>query len=120
MIPFTLAAALSAAWLALHLVAGGRQILRPLRLSALDPVVRDTHFLCWHFTSVAIGAMAVFFTLAAVSGIAAYGVAGAGLAAAFWLCGVGLVIALRQRHADLPQGWLFLPVAFLGLWGILA
>lgn len=120
MIPFVLAAMLSATWLAVHLIAGGRQIARPLRASALDPVVRDTHYLCWHFTSVAIGAMAVFFALAAASGIAAYGVAGMVLAAGFWLCGVGLVVALGQSHADLPQGWLFLPVAFLGLWGVLA
>lgn len=119
MIPFVLAAALSAAWLVVHIVVGGRQIARPLRASALDPVVRDTQYLCWHFTSVAICGMAVFFALAAVSGIAAYAVAGVGLAAGFCVCGVGLVIAMRQRHADLPQGWLFLPVALLGLWGIL-
>ncbi|MEJ6390238.1 hypothetical protein [Gymnodinialimonas ulvae] len=116
--PLSLASALAAIWFAVHLILGGRQIAGPLRRSGLDPIVRDTQYLCWHFTSVAIAAMALFFALAAILGESAYAVAGLVLAAGFWISGVGIVVAIGQSHAKLPQGWLFLPVAALGLWGI--
>ncbi|MEJ6392908.1 hypothetical protein V8J82_06570 [Gymnodinialimonas sp. 2305UL16-5] len=119
MIAFSLAAALAAIWLAVHLILGGREIARPLMTSTLDPLVRDVQFMCWHFTSAGIGAMALFFALAAATGMDAYGISGTILAAAFWVIGVVMAPALGQSYAKMPQGWLFLPVAGLGLWGLL-
>ncbi|WP_425039461.1 hypothetical protein [Primorskyibacter sp. S187A] len=120
-LPFALAGGLAATWLLIHLIWGGRDIARPLvRATSLDPVVRHTQYLCWHFTSVAIGCMAIFFGWAALSGPIAMATAGTLLALGFFCVGVGLVAALRESHARLPQGWLFLPVAALGLWGHLA
>ena len=80
-------------------------------------MVRDTAYLCWHMVSVALALMAALFLLGAwVS--PHYAVAGTLLAGGFALVGVGLPLAIRQRYAVLPQGWLFVPVVALGLWGI--
>ncbi|MEM7076554.1 MAG: hypothetical protein AAF484_15795 [Pseudomonadota bacterium] len=117
---FAAAGALAAIWLAVHTVVGGREIARPL-IEAVDlpAVVRHTHYLCWHFTTVTIACMAGLFGIATVTGIAAYAMAATLLAAGFFGVGVGLVVALGEAHARLPQGWLFLPVAGLGLAGLL-
>ncbi len=115
---FGAAGGLAAIWLIVHTVVGGRQIARPLvEATALSPVVRHTQYLCWHFTTVAIACMAGLFLLAVLSGIAAYATSATLLAAGFFCVGVGLVVALGESHARLPQGWLFLPVAGLGLAG---
>lgn len=117
---FALAGGLAAIWLAIHLFVGGRQIARPLvHATALDPIVRHTQYLCWHFTSVAIASMSAFFVWAAMSGDLIIATAGTTLAAGFFFVGVGLVAWLKEDHAKLPQGWLFLPVALLGFAGLL-
>ena len=118
---FVAASCLCAIWLAVHLVLGGRDIARPLLdTTALSPVVRDTHYLCWHFTSVAIGCMSGFFGWAAATMSPQPAIAGTILAAAFTVSGIGLVLMRGGRFAELPQGWLFLPVTVLGLTGILS
>ena len=115
---FGTAGALAALWFAVHLFVGGRQIARPLvNAASLDPVVRHTQYLCWHFTTVAIAGMAIFFGIAAMSGSIAFATSATLLAAGFFLVGVGLVVSLGESHARLPQGWLFLPVAALGVVG---
>lgn len=117
---FLTAAGLSALWFGVHLVLGGRDIAKPL-LAATDltPVVRDTQYLCWHFTSVAIAAMAGFFLWAGITGENAFAVSGTLLAAGFFLTGTLLTALIGARFKDLPQGWLFLPVAGLGLAGLI-
>jgi hypothetical protein len=118
---FGAAGGLAAIWLAVHTFVGGRQIARPLvEAVELPPVVRHTQYLCWHFTTVAIACMAVFFLVAAITGIAAYATAATVLALGFFVVGVGLVVALGESHARLPQGWLFLPVAGLGMAGLVS
>ncbi len=115
---FGAAGAFAALWFAVHLILGGRQIARPLvEAQALNPVVRHTQYLCWHFTTVAIAGMAIFFGIAAVTGTIAFATSATLLAAGFFVVGVGLVMSLGESHARLPQGWLFLPVAALGLAG---
>lgn len=111
----------AALWCLVHLFLGGREIARPL-LSAgsLAPTVRHTQYLCWHFTSVTIAVMAGLFFAAAQSGVTALATAGTLLAAGFFVTGVGLVWGLGESHLRLPQGWLFLPVAGLGIAGHLA
>ncbi|GAB5480570.1 MAG: hypothetical protein Pars92KO_03270 [Parasphingorhabdus sp.] len=118
---YALAAIISAIWFGVHLFMGGREIARPLRQSVeLDPLVRDVQYLCWHFTTVSIAAMSLFFFLAYFLGQQPYAVAGTILAAGFTLTGIGLVSAIGQSHRKAPQGWLFAPITLLGLWGLLA
>ena len=118
---FVSAGSLAAVWFGVHTFVGGRQIATPLvEATALPSVVRHTQYLCWHFTTVAIAAMAAFFGLAALTGVTAYAVSATILAAGFFAVGVGLVVALGEAHSRLPQGWLFLPVATLGLAGLFA
>jgi len=115
---FGAAGAFAALWFAIHLFVGGQQIARPLvETQALKPVVRHTQYLCWHFTTVAIAGMAIFFCMAPVTGTIAFATSATLLAGGFFVVGVGLVISLGESHARLPQGWLFLPVAALGLLG---
>lgn len=119
-IVFALAGVLSLMWCVVHVVVGGREVARALRNSPhLDPTVRDTQYLCWHFTTVSIAAIAVFFTLALVQQENQYAIAGTILASGFSIVGIGLVFAIRQRQFALPQGWLFVPVAGLGAAGLM-
>ena len=118
---FIAAGGLSTIWLMVHLVLGGRDIVLPLlAASQLSPVVRDTQYLCWHFTSAAILCIAGFFFWAAFSASLAPAIAATMLAGAFTLTGIGLVALRGGSHLELPQGWLFLPITALGLVGILS
>lgn len=112
------AALISFAWFLVHLFVGGKQVARPLLTSNQADLVLQTLYLCWHFTSAAIASMAILFALAAWSANTAYGVAGLILAAGFVLVGVSLVPLLGWRYAVVPQGWLFVPVAALALFGL--
>lgn len=115
---FLAAGGLSALWLVVHLFAGGPQIAKPLReTQELDSVARDTLYLCWHFTSVAIACMAGLFFWAALADSLAFATAGSVLATGFAVIGISLVIKVGGNHMQLPQGWLFVPVAALGLVG---
>ncbi len=117
---YALAAIISAIWFAVHVFIGGREIAQPLRQSIeLDPLVRDVQYLCWHFTTVSIAAISLFFVLAFFLEQQPYAVAGTIMAAGFTLTGIGLVAAIRQSHRKAPQGWLFAPITLLGLWGLL-
>lgn len=118
---FMAAGMLSGVWLAVHLIAGGRDVAKPLlQASELDPVVRETQYLCWHFTSVTIACMAVFFLWSAITGTEALAAAGVILASGFAALGIGLVVLRKGKHLELPQGWLFAPVAAIGIAGLLA
>lgn len=114
------AGGIGALWLAVHLVWGGRDVAQPfLKVAGMDPVVRETQYMCWHFTSVAIGCIAIFLIAAALTGMSGLAVAGTILAAGFAVVGVGMVVARGNRHRDMPQGWLFVPIAILGVTGLL-
>ena len=112
-------AVLSALWFGVHLTLGERDVARPLRQStALDAVARDTAFLCWHLVSVTLALMAAFFLMGAFLADA-YIWAGVLLAAGFAAVGVILPLCISAPYARLPQGWLFVPVVALGLYGAL-
>ena len=120
-IQFCLAGLLALVWLVVHLSVGGREVARPLRNAVeLEPLVRDVQYLCWHFTSVSIAAISSFFWLAILLEEHAYAVAGTLLASGFSLVGIGVIEAIGQKHTRAPQGWLFVPIALLGAWGLLA
>lgn len=115
---FGTAGALATVWFVVHVFVGGKEIARPLlQADSLDALVRHTQYLCWHFTTVAIAAIAGFFLIATLQGALAFATAATILASGFFVVGVGLVVAMGESHLRLPQGWLFLPVAALGLWG---
>lgn len=119
MTAFLLAGALSLLWLGVHLFVGGKEVAVPLRASADVPApARDTAYLCWHYTSIAIGAMAVLFGLSTLTGVAAYAEIGTALAAAFAALGIAMVPRIGQTFRVMPQGWLFVPIAALGGWGL--
>lgn len=106
-------------WFIVHITMGGKEIARPLRAtSGLDPVVRDTLHLCWHFVTITVLLMAAFLVIAAGTGRQDLAIAGAALAWGFTVIGVGIVPAVGARYRDVPQGWLFLPIALLGTAGI--
>ncbi len=110
---------LSALWLVVHLTAGTRDVATPLlQARALDPVVRETQYLCWHFTSLSIATMAGFFMWSAVTLNLAFAVAGIVLSGGFAVVGIGLVVQRGGTHLETPQGWLFVPVAALGIAGL--
>lgn len=119
MVPFSIAAALSLAWALVHLFVGGRQIARPLLAAQMPVTARSTAWMCWHFVSVTLFLLATFF-LAAAFGSDDLGLAGTLIAAAFFFTGLWAKTMTGETFARLPQGWLFLPVALAGLWGLLA
>lgn len=115
---FLLCAILSGIWCVVHVFVGERDIARPLRLDrTLDPVVRETAFLCWHMVSVALALMSGFF-VAAIFGSSDFAWAGVLLAMGFAITGLILPRTIGAPYARLPQGFLFIPVVALGLWGI--
>jgi hypothetical protein len=99
---------------------GGKEIMRPaLGPSGLSPVVRDTLYICWHYTTVSIAMIAALFIWAGVSLNMMAAATATALATAFSLVGIALVLRQGARYRDLPQGWLFVPVAGLGGIGLL-
>ncbi len=117
---FAAAGGIAALWLVVHLILGGKEVERPLRASTvLDPVLRDTLHLCWHCVTVTVAIMAVLFLLAVLTSRADFALAGTILAGGFSLVGIALAPAVGAHFRDLPQGWLFLPIAVLGMAGLL-
>lgn len=118
---FLIAGGLSLVWLGVHLLVGGRQVAGPL-MSAddLEPVVRTTQYLCWHYVSFMLAAMAgLFFATAAGAG-AGLALSATITAAGFTLLGLAMAPILKTGYGTLPQGWLFLPITLLGAAGLLA
>ncbi|MEP5730430.1 MAG: hypothetical protein ABJL67_13800 [Sulfitobacter sp.] len=120
-ITFALGAGVFGLIFALHLFAGGQSIAKPLLdQTNLNPVVRLTHYYCWHIVTISLAQLALLFGWAAIAPNA-YPLAliGTATALAFSIWGLALVVATRQKFRHMPQGFLFLPVALLGLAGLL-
>jgi hypothetical protein len=117
---FGIAGGISTLWFFFHLIQGGKEVVRPFRATpGLDPVVRDTQHLCWHYVTVTVALMAALFAVAATTSRSDLAMAGTALAWGFTLVGIGQVPAMGARYRDLPQGWLFLPIAALGTAGLM-
>lgn len=108
------AALLSLVWFFVHLFMGGRQIAVPLCASDIDPVVRNTAYLCWHITSWTLLAMAIMFAMALWTGNGAYTLSGTMLSAGVMLVGLALPPLNAIPYGRVPQGWLFVPNTLLG------
>ncbi|WP_336064963.1 hypothetical protein [Nitratireductor rhodophyticola] len=120
MSPLLVPALLSVLIAAIHIVVGGRDEVPPLLRSAeLPPVVKFTHFYCWHLVSVTLVGMAGSFLYAAYASdgriLAILATIQAGT---FCLWGLALVLWKRQRHRDLPQWALFAGVTATGAWAL--
>ena len=113
------AAGVSAVMCGVHVFAGGPAIAKPL-LEARDihAVAKYTNYYCWHLVTVAIALMAAAFLWAGMApGQIGLGVLATVAAASFMVWGLVLPPMVGQRYAQMPQGWLFLPVAVLGGFG---
>lgn len=115
---------LASATAALHLVAGGRDIARPLIASALNEEVKLTMYACWHLVSVSLVMSAL--TLLA-TGIGLLDAASRPLVlfiSVLWLL-FGVVFLVISLGMARPSGlfrfrqWvLLIPVGVLGIWGL--
>ena len=106
-----------------HIVAGGRDIARPLLESALDLEVKMTLYACWHLVSVSLVASSLVI-LAEGLGFIAYPPVVSYVSAIWILYAVTfLVVTLRVSKPPgllrLPQWTLLLPVGLLGLLGVM-
>ncbi len=86
-----------------HVVMGGKDIARPLLESTeLNPVVKYTHYYCWHLVTVMIAGLGAMFLLAAFwpEAIMLAGAA-AVFAALFSLWNIALYLWKREHFAPL-------------------
>lgn len=119
---FLAAGGLSVIITLVHTFLGGVKIARPLLESKeLGAVAKYTNYYCWHLVTIALAIMAVGFLLPGLgylhqdSALIALLLAGG-----FALWGVILVPFKSLSYKLLPQGWFFVPVAALGLWGVMS
>ncbi|MBU2944265.1 hypothetical protein Q8W37_12060 [Shimia thalassica] len=118
-IAFFLAAALAVFWTLVHVIIGGRQCERLLAADEhVSPVVRETMLLCWHMVSGFLFLTSAFLFIGAI-GYPSFGVAGSVMAGVTALIGLLQAPIRKTSYAALPQGWLFVPVAVLGIWGFM-
>lgn len=113
---------LASATALIHLIAGGKDVVRPLLASSIDEVLKLTLYACWHLVSAAL-----FISSFALLGHGA-GLYNSPQTVAFvsmmWLMfgAVFLVVTLGVAKPRgllrFPQWALLVPVGLLGLWGI--
>lgn len=104
----------------LHLFGGGPAVAAPLLAAQdLDDVVKYLNYYCWHLVSISIGLMGAAFLWSGLVDTAwEAAVLGTAFAGGFCVWGIALVLLKEKRFRDMPQGWLFLPVAVLGVIGL--
>ncbi|MDP3852891.1 hypothetical protein [Phenylobacterium sp.] len=103
-----------------HLLLGGRGMVRPLlRDTELRPVVRDIHYCCWHLITILMFGMVIVFALAALGRASADLTLAAVLVfAAYGLWTLGLMLHRKYRIREMPQWILFGLIAALGAVGL--
>jgi hypothetical protein len=106
----------------IHLIFGGKDVVRPLLASSIDDVVKLTLYACWHLVSAALflSSMALIW-----NGIGLYqSPETIAFVSIMWLTfgSVFLAITLGVARPSgifrLPQWALLVPVGLLGLWGL--
>lgn len=113
------AAVLSAAVFLIHTFLGGRTIARPLLATPdLHPIPKLTSYYCWHIVTITLAVVSGMFAYAAVAE-GGKDIAWAATLLTFGYCGLGLAVPVlnKQKFSHMPQGWLFLPIAILGVAG---
>ncbi|MGB0506323.1 MAG: hypothetical protein ACPGGK_09010 [Pikeienuella sp.] len=118
---FIAAGVLSAAITAIHIFAGGADVAQPLLATReMDRTVKYTVYYCWHLVSFSLALMAAGFIASGAFGASDdLAILMTALAVGFTLWGLILPPRVGQSYKEMPQGWLFLPVAVCGLAGLL-
>lgn len=109
------ASVVTAAIWGIHTFLGGRSIAQPL-ISAndLESVPKWTQYYCWHVVTITLAVMAIGLGYAAfVPDASDIAILIGLLAAAFSVFGLILPKRVNVSYAEMPQGFLFLPVAGL-------
>jgi hypothetical protein len=103
-----------------HVILGGRHIVRPLLADTnLPRMSKWTLYMCWHFVTITLAGMALAFLLAGQpGGNRALAVFATGAAVLYALTNIGMNIALGLRHSRHPQWMMFAPLAALGAMGL--
>ena len=119
---FLLPAVVAGLIAAIHCVAGGRAIARPLlQQDTLPPVVTLTHYYCWHLVTITLLGLAGAFGYASLAAdgwvLAVFATVVAGL---FAVWGLALVLWQAQRHRNMPQWLLFAVLAVSGAGALVA
>ncbi len=107
---------------AAHIVAGGKEVARPLLASTLNDEVKLTTYACWHLVSVSLVATSLGLLAAGLGFIKSPSMVI--FVSALWILYgiVFLVVTLRVAKPPgivrFPQWTLLLPVGLLGLLGV--
>ncbi len=106
----------------LHFFLGGKEIARPLlEAKTLPNNVRCVQYFCWHITTLSLLLQAILFGIAAAYPTElSLAIVASALAGSIAVLGILMPLALKISYKTMPQGWLFVPIAVLGLAGILA
>lgn len=117
---YVLPAAISMALLVFHVVAGRREIVRPLLASReLPSEVRHVLYLCWHVVTLLAGAFVVGYLGAALDpSLRPYAIAATILAGAMSVLSLVLAVWKHQSPREMPQWIAFLVLALSGLWAL--
>jgi len=104
----------------IHAFIGSRTDVRPLFESNVPEPAKSTLFYCWHIVTIILFSLAMMFFYGAFedggSNLTLLATA-ASTALAVW----GFAVAALRRRSlikELPQGFLFLICALLGIWGL--
>ncbi|MEL6752290.1 MAG: hypothetical protein AAFO70_09435 [Pseudomonadota bacterium] len=117
--PFAAASALMFITFLVHVIAGGREAVKPLFADESIPKqAKVTLYYAWHLISAGLFASALVFLAAALRPEWTSIAWAAGLMVAiFALVGVVQTVFMRLPLAMLPQWVVFAPIAALAIWG---
>lgn len=119
--PFLTGAAIGALAIGLvHVILGGRHIVRPLLADThLPRMSKWTLYMCWHFVTITLVGMALAYLIAArPDGDRSLALFATGAAALYALTNIGMNVVLGLRHSRHPQWMMFAPLAALGAAGL--
>lgn len=106
---YAVAAVAAALTCGIHLIVGGRELVRPLLASReLPRIVVLSHYYCWHLVSIALALIATGLALAAWDPAwRSLGVAATLAAALFGALNLAYALCFRLTPRYLPQWLLF-------------
>lgn len=118
---FLSAAGVAALICAIHVVAGGREAVRPLLASTeLNRSAKYTHYYCWHLITITIAVLAAAFAYASRPGAGSdVAVLATGMSFLFALLSIVQIAIFRLPMKEFGQWVLFLGLALLGLAGLM-
>jgi len=118
---FLSAAGAAALICAIHVVAGGREAVRPLLASTeINRSAKYTHYYCWHLVTITIAALAAAFAYASRSGASSdLAVLATSMSFLFALLNVIQIAIFRLPMKEFGQWILFLGLGLLGIAGLL-